>query len=507
MRCIAFPALTAAISLSVVMGWTHAGSIPANVSKDSIAGAGRNIMRTADGGLVAAYSVSEKGRLQLVFSRSTDNGRSWSDVVVPSADDNVRQAAIDSNFQGSYIAFTQTRGGATAGRIAFASAPFGSDPLLVVSEQVTPVGVEPHDTFIQASRKGWGNLAADDRETVVYGWQDKISKNLYIGVSPDGRTFPMARRVIDDPFAVSGPSVAIRGKFVIATYQSKNPAMAPADVAAPGAAYPAWTESFDGGETWSAPKPLFGLRASDFPAATVEVHPGDFKEVRLAGGTSLSNSPSLNWATSRDDDSSEEAEDKTVARAGDAVKARREAGGTTFVQSSLMGVDKQGRRGEVSIVSFRPIEPGAKWTHVIAHNKLTQNASRQSPTVSHMDATSSQFQYSALIDTPIRATLYQEDDTIADRSRLIVAVSTDTGKSFDKHVSFTKEELARLGIRQLGKDTVISASQCLFEDRSGEVYIDLLVTEGTSLEYVRLPLGVNANRLRTEQAVSRSGRI
>jgi len=464
-------------------------------------------MRTADGGLVAAYSVSEKGRLQLVFSRSTDNGKSWSDVIVPAAGGDVKQAAIDSNFQGSYIAFTQQSGGTTAGRIAFASAPFGSDPSLVVSERVTPAGVEPNDTFIQASRKGWGNLAADDRETVVYGWQDGKSKSLYIGVSPDGRTFPMARKVVDDPFAVSGPAVAIRGKFVIATFQTKDPAMAPADVSATGRAYPAWIESFDAGKTWSTPKALFGLRTADFPAANVEVRPGAFKAVRLAGGTSQSNSPSLNWATSRDDDSSEEAEDKTVPRAGDAVRSPQTAGGTTFVQSSLMGVDSEGRRGEVSVVSFRPIEPSAKWTHVIAHNKLTQIASRQSPTVSLADASASQFQYSALIDTPVRATLFQEHDPGTDQSRLVIAVSTDTGKSFDRHVSFSAAELARLGIPQLGKDTIVSARQCLFEDRNGEVYIDLLVTEVSALKYVRLPLGVNASRLRVEQTVARRGTV
>ncbi|MGJ7602771.1 hypothetical protein ACSFA7_00395 [Variovorax sp. LT1R20] len=498
-------ALAAAISLSVVVGATHAGTETVNVSKDSIAGAGRNIMRTADGGLVSAYSVSEKARLQLVFSRSTDNGKSWSDVIVPTADGDVRQAAIDSNFQGSYIAFTQESGGTTAGRIAFASAPFGSDPSLVVSERVTPAGVEPNDTFIQASRKGWGNLAADDRETVVYGWQDGKSKSLYIGVSSDGRTFPMARKVVDDPFAVSGPSVAIRGNFVIATFQTKNPAMVPADVSAPGGAYPVWVESFDAGKTWSTPKPLFGIRTDDFPAVNVEVRPGAFKAVRLAGGTSQSNSPSLNWATSRDDDSNEEAEDKTVPRAAGAVRAPRTDGGTTFVQSSLMRVDSEGRRGEVSVVSFRPIEPGAKWTHVIAHNKLTQVAGRQSRTASLADAAASQFQYSALIDTSVRATLFQEHDPGSDKSRLVIAVSTDTGKSFGINVSFSAAELAGLGIPHLGKSTIVSASQCLFEDRNGEVYIDLLVTEGGALKYARLPLGVNASRLRVEQTVARRG--
>ncbi|MER8672017.1 hypothetical protein NKH45_33830 [Mesorhizobium sp. M1156] len=487
------------------------GSTLSQLSQKSIDGAGRNIMRTADGGLVSTYSVGTGSRLDLVFSASLDNGDSWNETVVKGVDGKARQAAIDSNFQGSYIAFTEERDGDTVGRIAFASAPFADKPQIVVSEAVTPAGVEATDTFIQASRKGWGALADENRETVVYGWQDKQSKSLYVGVSMDGRTFPMARKVIEDIYATSGPAVAIRGNYVIATYQTTNPAFAPSDVAQETISqrsYPAWIESMDGGESWSQPKPLFGFKAADYPVVKVESQPGQYDNLRLAGGTSQPNSPILNWGGigdrigggggSRDSGTTDDgAEDKSAAAADvsqmeGAAAALNPDDGITFVQTSMMGIDGAGRKGEVSIVSFRQIKPDAPWTHVIANNKLSAN-SRDAET-SKTDAATSHFQYSALIDTPVRATTYKE--TSNGDARLVVAVSTDTGKVFNRHVSFTRDALSDLGLQGFDDKAIFAASQCLFEDRNGDVFVDLLVSQGDNTRYARLPIGVNAAQLR-----------
>ena len=499
------PVSLSTLSLLMASNTALSADSLSQLAKESIDGAGRNIMRTADGGLVSTYSIVNGERLDLVFSASLDNGESWNETVVKDVNGTVRQAAIDSNFQGSYIAFTEERDGLNVGRIAFASAPFADKPEIIVSDAVTPAGVEAKDTFIQASRKGWGNLSDQDRETVVYGWQDEVSKSLYIGVSKDGRSFPQAKKVVQDAYATSGPAVAIRGNFVIATYLTTNPTFAPVDVANKDGSmrsYPAWIESMDGGQTWSAPKPLFGSKSADYPLVEVQAASGQYDNLRLSGGTTQPNSPILNWGGinarsaggSRDASSSKADDDKSVS-AAPVTTGVGEVGpddGITFVQTSMMASGSVGRNGEVSIVSFRQIQPNAKWTHVIANNRLS-DSNRDNET-STMDAPTSHFQYSALIDTPVRATTYKEADN--GDPRLVVAVSTDTGKVFNHHVSFSANALSELGVKGFDATAVFSASQCLFEDRDGDVYVDLLVTQGGDTRYARLPIGVNARQLR-----------
>ncbi len=486
-----------ALALVMATGVAFGGSALKNLSTDSIDGAGRNIMRTVDGGLVSTYAVANGDHRDLIFSASLDNGESWNETVVKGVG-GVQQAAIDSNFQGSYIAFTEVEDGKTVGKIAFVSAPFANKPDVLVSQAVTPAGVDAQDTFIQASRKGWGNLSAENRETVVYGWQDKNSKSLYVGVSRDGHSFPMARKVVEDVYATSGPAVAIRGNYVIATYQTTNPAFAPADIPASalaGRSYPAWIESMDGGQTWSTPKPLFGLKSADYPMVKVESEPGKYDNLRLAGGTTQPNSPTLNWGSTRQSEAADDS-DKTVADATPKVDPSRDPNnGITFVQTSMVSLNADGKIGEVSVVSFKPIKPaGSPWVHVVANNKLSSQAhdvETSIPTVS-----TSHFQYSALIDTPIRATAYKEFDKGTGSARLVVAVSTDTGMNFTHHISFTAEDLAKQGVDRFDDQAVFSSSQCLFEDRNGDVYLDVIVSQTGDTHYARVPIGVNASQFR-----------
>lgn len=512
LKVVSLPALILFMASGAAVG----ESIAQKPFEASIAGAGRNIMRTADGGLVSTYSIPNGARLELIFSTSTDNGENWKNTTIKGLKGSVKQAAIDSNFQGSYLAFTEVQNGVTVGKIAFASAPFSDDIGFTVSQPVTPAGVEAQDTFIQASRKGWGALSDQSRETVAYGWQDAKSKSLYIGVSKDGRTFPVAKKVVDDPFATSGPAVAIRGAFVIATYQTTNPAFVPSDIpkeAAAGRAYPAWIESWDGGETWSQPKPLFGNRSSDYPVVKIESEPGQFQNLRLTGGTSQPNSPTLNWGgccasksgVSRNSYSRDVlplgsgTDDKSVSVAGDGITDDlKRSDDLTFVQSSMSteGWTAGSQQGEVSVVSFRRIEHDAEWTHVIANNKLSD--SMQKIETSKPDASTSMFQYSALIDTPIRATSYKEIDAASGNTRLVLAISTDTGKNFKHHLSLSAGDLLKSGIEGFDKDTIFSASQCLFEDRNGEVYVDILVSHAGAMRYARVPIGVNAAKIRKE---------
>jgi len=268
----------------------------------------------------------------------------------------------------------------------------------------------------------------------------------------------------------------------------------------------------DGGQTWSAPKPLFGLKSSDYPVVKVQAQSGQYDNLRLAGGTTQPNSPILNWGGintaigggSRDSSKSSADEDKS-ASAADILQMEHKGvadvgpdDGSTFVQTSMMGMDSAGRKGEVSIVSFRQIKPNAPWTHVIANNKLSD--SNRDVETSKLDASTSHFQYSALIDTPVRATTYKESGN--GNPRLVVAVSTDTGKVFNRHVSFSPDALSKLGVKGFDGTAVFSASQCLFEDRNGDVYVDLLVSQGDETRYARLPIGVNARNLRAAEKPS-----
>jgi len=448
------------------------------ISKASIQNAGRNLMRTAEGGLVATY-VKHGEKPGLVFGASIDNGKSWREARVETFGP-VLQSAIDSNFRGSYIAFTEKQGATTIGRVAYTTAPFAGQPQVITSDRVTPEGVEPIDTYIQASRKGWGDKADQDRETVVYGWQDANTKALYVGVSPDGRTFPVARKALDDRFAVSGPAVGIRGKYILATYLTANPDIAPADLPQSerqGRAFQAVIESVDGGLTWTKPSPLFGKVSTDYPTVEVQVRGKDgvFKKeiVRLDRGTRMANHSALMWASEGD------------------------TAGINFAQSSLSGRDSSGQLiAEVGVVSFKPSRLDEPWKHVLANNLLSTDHRQLSASVSSVAATTGQFQYSALPDTPIRLTTYTEFDEKTQQPRLVLAASSDTGMTFNHHSSFTPAQLAKLGIGKFTKNSVLEVSQCLFEDRNGVVYVDFLAHNQGDMRYARVPIGINAVELR-----------
>jgi hypothetical protein len=245
---------------------------------------------------------------------------------------------------------------------------------------------------------------------------------------------------------------------------------------------------------------LFGISLNEFPTVDVDMGSGGVRKVRLAGGTALPNSPILNWATSRDVLSFVPHQDKSTPFAnGDSLAQIDKLGGTTFVQTSMTGIDAADRKSEVSIVSFRSILPGAEWTHVIANNKLTSQANNQDIQTSVIGTKASQFQYSALIDTAVRATIYKEYDDVSGIVRLVAAVSTDTGKNFKQHLSFDQEQLAALGVKNFTESTIFSASQCLFEDRNGDVYIDIIIADEAAMHYARVPIGVNAADLRVVQ--------
>ncbi len=449
------------------------------IQPSSVLDAGRNVMRTADGGgLVAAFVRGDGLGGTLTYSSSRDNGQTWRDLKVATSG-KVIESAIDSNFEGAYIAFTEHSGTGVHARIAYASAPLAAELRVELSPAVTPPGVEPKDTFVQASRSFWGTDGGDAGRTVVYGWQDGRTKALYVGVSLDGRTFPMARKTVDDRHAVSGPAVSIHGKRVLATYLTTHPDIVPVDVPASqrqGRAYQAYVESLDGGRSWSKPQPLFGRRSSDYPVVDVEVAASDgsvrVERVRLDRGTAQVNRASLTWV-------SEEM--------GEMV---------SFAQSSAGGGTADGVRvGEVGVVSRKSMKDGAAWNHAVAIQPLKQ---RRLIGKAAADPSSerSQFQYSALPDSLVRMTTYVEHEKVTGKVRLVMASSTDGGFSFSGVNALDAKALSSYGVPRLSADTVVEVSQCLFEDRDGAVHVDLMVLDQGMLRYVRVPIGVNAAALR-----------
>ena len=64
---------------------------------------------------------------------------------------------------------------------------------------------------------------------------------------------------------------------------------------------------------------------------------------------------------------------------------------------------------------------------------------------------------------------------------------------------FSESELSAHGIPEFGENGVFAVSQCLYEDRDGEVYVDMLISEAGQMRFVSLPTGVNAAVLREEE--------
>ncbi|KHA76783.1 hypothetical protein NC77_22000 [Janthinobacterium lividum] len=458
-------------------------------TKESVIGGGRTVMRMADGALVATFARAADNGRELAYASSQDNGKTWQTTTVFAADRNgVSHSAIDSNFQGSYIAFVSTSNKQNVARVAYTTDPLSTQRTFSVSDSLMPEDTAPVDGFIQASRAGWGEKADKNAETVAYGWQDARSKNLYVGISPDGKTFPKARKILADPHATSGPSVGIRGQYVIVTYLTTDPAIVPSDVKAAGRSYQAWIESRDGGNSWTKPQPLFGPTSASYPSIDVTTvlpaKKASIQQARLSGGTNGRQAGILVWQ---------------------ATPAGTDAG-IVFVLSELSTSPASNQY--VGVVSFRPLTPGATWTHSIAGHPLVLGNAKAieayaKPSNRHFalqNAATRQFQYSALVDTPVRSASYLETSK-AMGTRLTVATSKDTGKTFDQVRSFSVAELQKFGLKDFGPDTVFKTSQCLFQDRDGQVYVDVLAHSlKGELQYARLPVGANAQTIQASEA-------
>lgn len=482
----------------------------------SIRAGGRNIMRTAEGALISSFVKTEDDTTGLFFSSSTDGGKTWYTNVASNVGTSnaLLHPAVDSNFNGAYIAYVEKVGNKHFGRVIYSPNPLARQKnFLTSTTALTPELAEVGGTFIAASRVGWGDKPNPIANSVVYGWTDLSTGDIYVGVSPDGRVLPRTQLILRDARVTSSPAVAIFGEYVFLTFLTTDPAFAPTDLpreARGGGHYPAWIESRDLGKTWSKPTPLFGRSIKDFPKLTA----AESKDagalvsgtVFAAGGSPGWQTSALVWLTS-------------AARQGDQI---------IFVVSALSPITVEGpfERGAfddpnnlIGIVSFRRSAPNSKWTHVPSNLALIRTPTAGGIESLHErldafgasfgapNAKGSQHQYSALVDTPIRATTYLETAEGDDNSdaALVIVASVDTGKVFDRYAYFNQYRLQKLGVKDFHGGVAIDVSQCLFEDRDGEVYVDLLIHDtrhSNDIQYVKLPLGINARAIARESSVS-----
>lgn len=474
---------------------------------DSIGGGGRNIMRTAEGALVSSFTGSSQGKTQLYFSSSNDGGKTWYTVkpIDVGRSSDVLYPSIDSNFVGAYLGYVDESDGRRTGRVLYSPNPLAKDKQFVASEALTPALAGIEGSFIAASRTGWGNKPNRVPNTVAYGWSDRAKGDLYVGVSPDGLSFPKAAVAYSSPHVKSAPAVTVHGDYVFLTFLTDDPALSPSDLngSVKGKLYPAWIESRDRGRSWSKPVPMFGRSVKDFPKLSAAQARADGLTVKgavyAAGGSGGWLTQNLVWMTTT---------------GGEEIIFSMNSMSPVAATEALESASIEDPQNLIGVVSFRKMKPGSEWTHVPANldlfsspegrNKLDRRLSPFGIRLADAGGRGGQHQYSALVDTPIRATTYVErgsDDPAGDIS-IVVVSSVDTGKSFDHFVKFDEPALRSLGLPDLGDEVRIDVSQCLFEDRDGQVYVDVLVHDvgrSNDIRYLKLPLGVNAQPLRARE--------
>lgn len=470
------------------------------LTSESLPNNGRNIMRVADGSLVSIFKGTQRHPGSLLFASSRDDGETWTHTNIlvnldtatdgakgrstPSAaGSDVTSPALDANFSGVYVGYIKDG----AGHLAFSTQPSAPSPRFVGSGPLTPSGISVGDTFVSASREGWGNPAI--KNSVVYGWTDRSTGDIYVGFSSDGQHFPSARPIHRDPLATSGPGVAVKADRLLVIYETSDRAMAPVGLSRSsnsGGRYSVRMESLDGGETWTKPTPLFaGVDELPRIAATrIDESGKKYSGVALAsGGSNGTFSQPLLWGAPKE---------TTM------LFVLSTATPVTVPNASIPAGYFDDAQNSIGVVSFRPID-GKEWTHVIANRPLERSDAVGGAIVG---VTGAQHQYSALVATPVRAVTYLETTTLQDspeQHKIVVAASLNGGKQFDHFVDFDPRA-SREG--DLKKTSVIEVSQCLYEDRQGMVFVDVAILDGaqnSTARHVKVPLHVNANTLRDKK--------
>jgi hypothetical protein len=445
-----------------------------NVSCKSLLGDNRPLMRHSDGALHAGLIETVDGHPRIGLFGFSDPREVWQRLASPVSSPNSigdSQPATDSNQNGAYIAYVESvvdRG--QAGYLVHIPDPFGDPSYFKVHGPLTPTG-SWQNSFLQGSR-GYNS--------VVYGWRDTNTGSIYVGVSRDGRTFLPTKLLVRDKGVVNGPAIGIRGDYVLMVYQTSNPAFAPRSRTqnSHDEYYYAWCESGDSGENWSEPAALLP-DTKDLPDAIAYSVSGkddlQRSEVPLSGAGMLSSSLQvLAWA------------------APSPLESR------LFVMTSVTpsagpgGEDWGGSNNSVGVLAHKPIAVGGTWKPVLTNRSLF----RRTKTKPYTGRVGTQYKYSALPGTVVRAVAYVDRAPSGSEleDQIAILVSTNTGNSFDYEATFSASQL------QLEPDAeiVIANSACCYADLEGNVWQDLLfgdVKRPDAIQHAKLPIGINVQDL------------
>ncbi len=384
-------------------------------SWEALAGDNREIMRHSSGAVHAAITEPQNGHLVLSLYGAQEFGVELQQLSASFAASDAGVAATDSNHNGAYVAYTQADGLGRAGSVAHFPDPFGDAGDHRLLGPLTPRGADVENSFLQASRAN---------NTVVYGWRDRTTGDIFVGVSQDGLEFPPAQTLLTDPDAVRGPATGIQGDYVIYVYQSRSPRFAPVDSHTGDGAYYVWSDSGDGGVTWSEPGPLFphpdslpfaiGLsrgRGDDLKREEIGVSP--------AGSAARPATQLLAWANPADISDSR-----------------------VFAMTALTPLTSDGNAdwsadgNDIGLLAFKSFGVGGEWSYSITNRSLYRRADLAQP---YQGRIGTLFKYSALPGTRVRVVTYVNRAPAGSEldDQIVVLVSTNKGDSFDYESTFT----------------------------------------------------------------------
>jgi hypothetical protein len=427
---------------------------------DALQGPARKIMRLSDGRIYGSFLIDKEKGVFRFFAAPT-LASEWKDATGPEARvaGRVSSVSSDTGPAGSYVSLINDDN--DTGEILFFRDPIAAPGKYQRFAALTPAGAKIRDGIVAASK---GEEATN---SVVYAWRDAEKNQILVGVSVDGRSFGSAKAIVADSYLQSGPTLAVHNNYALVSYLSADPRFAPRPEAA-GKAFPVWVESWDSGKSWSEPRAVLGASVGVLPKvdyAVAGVKDKNFRGTLLAGGGASQASNSLAWA-------------------------QIEIGARIFVLSGQEVVSRDGKLPEdfrhgaptVGVLAFKDLSdgPGAPWQTVVA------SAAQASP------AGASDFQYSALPGTSIRAVAYKSGEANAlGADGIAVSISTNTGKSFDRAAFVSKKAL---GLSEKEALT-FTTSTCVSKNDSGDLFLDVAYAEANRLKSALVPLHVNLKEL------------
>jgi hypothetical protein len=436
------------------------GSFPAFIK-----GHGREIMRHGDNTIHGAFleSIGKANKMSL-FAIEKGKGK-WKKYIdklsgLDSLEDS--EPSTHSNTNGIYVAYIKKTKDGKNGAIVHIP-DLLKNPEDIKRHEVTPADSVCQGSFLQASR---------NYNSVVYGWYDTKSGSVYVGVSKDGINFPKASPLVIDKNVLFGPAVGIYGKYILVVYKTNSKKYAP-KYHDGKSYYHVFIESGDCGESWTAPACLHPSLTELPSIASYAVTENDFtrKELNLSGyGDKLQSLQALAWS---------------------AVDIRDESDGRIFAMSSMLVISPKNKltKYNVALLSFKPIEVGGSWQHVVTNNDFFTDAADKPLRIS------TNHKYSALPQTPVRAVSYIEKSVVKNvEDRVVIFLSTDTGQTWPYRQFFNASEL------KMDKNVslIISNSACLFADADGNVWLDLLIGNENSKEQIKhvvLPTDISVSEL------------